>query len=63
MTAEEDLKQHKAARAAKAAADKASFTALAKFHEKEAQRFFQKANDCDEVTLALPGAPGKFGGL
>jgi hypothetical protein len=47
----------------KALADKNIYIALAKWHGEEAARYSQKADNCDEVILAVPGAPGAFGGL
>jgi hypothetical protein len=51
------------AKKAKAAIDKTNFTTLAKFHEKEAQRYYQKADDCDSFELAHRPPTENFGGL
>jgi hypothetical protein len=60
-TTEEQKKQ--AEKKAKAAADKAGFLELAKFHEKESRRYFQKADDCDQFELAHRPPAENFLGL
>jgi hypothetical protein len=47
----------------KALADKTSYMALAKWHDQEADRYRQKADDCVEVGLVPAASPGQFGGL
>jgi hypothetical protein len=61
-TTTEEQKQ-KEAKAAKALADKTSYTALAKWHDGEAARYRKKADECDEIDLVSTAPSGSFGGL
>jgi hypothetical protein len=63
MTTTSDETKAKEARMAKAAADKASYTALAKWHEAETKRYLEKASACDELELVSMPSAGAFGGL
>lgn len=47
----------------KALADKTSYLALAKWHDQEATRYRQKAEELDPVSLVGLRAPGNFAGL
>lgn len=62
-TLTEEQQKAKAEKAAKAAADKASYEALAKWHEGECKRYLAKADACIEIELVSAGSPGKFGGI
>ena len=51
------------AKAAKAAADKVSYLALAKWHDSEASRYREKADACEPLELVSHTSPGNFAGL
>jgi hypothetical protein len=63
MAATTEEQKKKQEQKAKAAADKAGFLELAKFHEKESRRYFQKADDCDQLELAHRPPAGSIAGM